>query len=100
LQEVIELSLAYHVAAAGQGQPGHEEARRLLRRAVAARRKLADTEEALGRLAAGSFGGCEQCRSPIPAPQLLAVPEARYCQACTTGPGTKRQQTALAPGRR
>ena len=101
LQDVIELSLAYHAAAAeGRGQPGRAEARRLLRRAVAARRKLADTEEALGRLAAGSFGRCEQCRSPIPAPLLLGVPEARYCRACTTGPLPVRHETALASGRR
>ena len=60
VREVTELSLAYHVAAAavpggtgdGAGQP---EVRALLRRAVAARRKLADVEEALGRLAAGAL---------------------------------------------
>ena len=52
VREVTELSLAYHVAAAavpggtgdGTGQP---ETQALLRRAVAARRKLADVEEAL-----------------------------------------------------
>jgi len=57
LREVTELSLAYHQATdviphgqdAGEGGP---EAQQLLDRTVAARRQLADTEEALGRLAA------------------------------------------------
>jgi len=91
VREVTELSLAYHVAAAtcpdgagdGSGQP---EARALLHRAVAARRKLADVEEALGRLAAGRFGSCEQCGSPIPAGLLAAMPETRYCGRCGTEP--------------
>lgn len=76
LQEVIELSLAYHAAA---GQP---EARQLLCRASAGRRKLADVEEALGRLAAGTFGRCEQCGAEIPAGLLAVIPERRYCPRC------------------
>jgi DnaK suppressor protein len=87
VREVTELSLAYHVAAAavpggtgdGAGQP---EVQALLSRAVAARRKLADVEEALGRLAAGGFGSCEQCGAAIPAVLLAAAPEARYCLRC------------------
>jgi DnaK suppressor protein len=87
VQEVTELSLAYHVAAEavsddigdGAGQP---EIASLLRRVTAARRKLADVEEALGRLAAGTFGVCEQCGSAIPAGLLAAAPETRYCPRC------------------
>ena len=87
VQEITELSLAYHVAAAavpdgtgdGAGQP---EVAALLRRAVRARRKLADIEDALGRLAAGRFGACEQCGSAIPAGLLTAAPETRYCPRC------------------
>jgi RNA polymerase-binding transcription factor DksA len=87
VQEVTELSLAYHVAAEavsddigdGAGQP---EIASLLRRVTAARRKLADVEEALGRLAAGTFGVCEQCGSAIPAGLLTATPETRYCPRC------------------
>jgi DnaK suppressor protein len=91
LREVTELSLAYHQATdviphgqdAGEGGP---EAQQLLDRTVAARRQLADTEEALGRLTAGTFGRCEQCGSALP-PALLAVtPEARYCPSCAAGP--------------
>jgi RNA polymerase-binding transcription factor DksA len=87
VQEVTELSLAYHVAAAavcddigdGAAQP---EVASLLRRVAAARRKLADAEEALGRLAAGTFGSCEQCGSAIPPGLLTAAPETRYCPRC------------------
>lgn len=89
LREVTELSLAYHVAAAAV--PGGDgtacpRTQALLRRAVAARRKLADTEDALGRLAAGRYGRCEQCGSPIPAALLSAEPETRYCPQCGAQP--------------
>ncbi len=81
----------------GDGGPGplgrqrllrHElRCRELLCRAIVARRKLADVEEALGRLAAGTFGYCEQCESPIPDGLLAAVPERRYCPRCEAGAG-------------
>jgi RNA polymerase-binding transcription factor DksA len=87
LREVTELSLAYHVAAAadpgGAGDgAAHPEIRALLRRTVAARRKLANVEEALARLTAGTFGPCEQCGSPIPCGLLASRPETRYCPRC------------------
>jgi RNA polymerase-binding transcription factor DksA len=95
LQEVTELSLAYASTPDGARTPDGvgtphgvdtgRAARSLLHRAVAARRKLADVEEALGRLAAGTFGRCEQCGSAI-GPHLLSVlPEARYCPRCAAG---------------
>jgi RNA polymerase-binding transcription factor DksA len=101
VREVTELSLAYHVAAAPDGAGGGDsrpEARALLRRAVAARRKLADVEEALGRLATGRFGACEQCGAPIPAGLLAAAPETRYCPHCD--PKTARSLSAAGPGPR
>lgn len=91
LLEVTELSLAYHDAAAAPvvptgpddgAQAGGRQLRRLLNRAVGARRALADTEEALVRLAAGHFGRCEHCAAPIPPAQLAREPEARYCPRC------------------
>jgi RNA polymerase-binding transcription factor DksA len=102
VREVTELSLAYHVAAAatpggtgdGAGQP---EIQALLRRTVAARRKLADVEEALGRLAAGSFGSCEQCGSAIPAGVLAATPETRYCPRCDAEPVRVRATAGRLP---
>jgi DnaK suppressor protein len=83
LQEVTELALAYHdAAAAGQdvcGGEGTPRLQRLLRRTVASRRALADTEEALARLSAGTYGWCEGCAGAIPPQRLAAVPETRYC---------------------
>jgi DnaK suppressor protein len=92
VQEVTELSLAYHVAAAavpdGTGDgAGRPEIVALLRRAVRARRKLADVEDALARLTEGRFGSCEQCGSPVPAGLLAAVPETRYCARCDAPSG-------------
>jgi RNA polymerase-binding transcription factor DksA len=98
LTELTELSLAYHAAAetivdAWVDQSDQQEAQVLLGRAVAARRKLADVEEALGRLAAGRYGRCEQCESAIPAGLLALIPEARYCPRCDA-------EYAAAPVRR
>ena len=83
LQEVIELSLAYH-GAAGDAPDGSADkrARQLMRRTVAARQRLADTEDALDRLATGNFGECEQCEAPIPVVVLFGAPESRYCPDC------------------
>lgn len=83
VQEVTELSLAYHGAAGDAPDGGADKhARQLVRRTVAARQRLADTEDALDRLAGGSFGACEQCGAPIPVDLLFAAPESRYCPGC------------------
>jgi DnaK suppressor protein len=91
LEELTELSLAYHAAADGlageAGQPGQQETQTLLRRAVGVRRKLEDVEEALRRLAAGRYGRCEQCSAEIPAGLLALIPETRYCPRCDAPPG-------------
>jgi RNA polymerase-binding transcription factor DksA len=97
LQELTELSVAYHAAASGSA--GDERARGQLRRAVAARQRLADTEDALGRVAAGVFGRCEQCGAPVPDVVLAAAPESRYCPRCA-GAATVTVATGVAAGRR
>lgn len=92
LRELTELSLAYHVAvaalpvAASPDLTTAPEAQALLRRTVTARRRLADVEEALSRLAAGAFGRCEQCGAQIPDGLLAATPEIRYCARCDGEP--------------
>lgn len=91
LQEVTELSVAYHGAAAdAPGGIEDRHARGLLRRAVAARQRLADTEDALGRLVSGGFGRCEQCGALISESLLATAPESRYCARCdaSAAPGT------------
>jgi len=82
LQEVTELSLAYHGAVGDAPDSAGKRAQQLVRRTVAARQRLADTEDALDRLAAGHFGECEQCGALIPADLLFAAPESRYCPDC------------------
>ena len=100
VQKVTELSLAYHGAADTAGGIDDKRARRLLRRTIAARRRLADTEDALGRLAAGDFGTCEQCGGLIPVALLAAAPESRYCPGCAaSGPGASARP-AVGAGRR
>ena len=94
VQEVTELSLAYHEAASAAAAdggapasgPAERKVRKLLRRTVAARRALADTEEALDRLANGRYGLCEGCTGAIPARLLAVAPEARYCPRCRPRP--------------
>jgi len=101
LQEVTELSLAYH-AATGDASDGIEDrhARRMLRRAVGARQRLADTEDALGRLASGRFGRCEQCGVLISEALLVGAPESRYCAHCAAGADTVPAAAGTAAGRR
>jgi DnaK suppressor protein len=97
LQELTELSMAYHAAAADD--PEDTRARRQLHRAVAARQRLADTEDALGRVAAGVFGRCEQCGTLISDVLLAAAPESRYCARCAdaaTAPVTTGVRTTDA----
>jgi RNA polymerase-binding transcription factor DksA len=92
LRELTELSLAYHVAvaarpaAASPDLSAAPETQALLRRTVTARRRLADVEEALSRLAAGAFGRCEQCGAQIPDGLLVTAPEIRYCARCDGEP--------------
>ena len=47
-----------------------------------ARRRLADTDAALERLDAASFGTCERCGRPIGEDRLTARPTARTCISC------------------
>jgi RNA polymerase-binding transcription factor DksA len=87
LQEVTELSLEFHDAAAaapagGAGRLG-PAVQRLMQRATSARRAFADTDEALERLASGRFGQCETCGGAISVRTLRTTPEARYCAVCS-----------------
>jgi RNA polymerase-binding transcription factor DksA len=78
-------------ASPGSASPaGRPEAQTLLRQTVTARRKLADVEEALSRLAAGQFGRCEQCGGQIPDGLLATAPEIRYCARCDGEPSAIR----------
>lgn len=46
------------------------------------RAMLYDVDEALQRIKEGSFGVCTECKKPIPATRLKAIPHARLCLKC------------------
>jgi RNA polymerase-binding transcription factor DksA len=43
---------------------------------------LAEVEDALDRIADGSYGTCSACRRPIFVERLLALPTATSCVGC------------------
>ncbi|BCY10171.1 TraR/DksA C4-type zinc finger protein [Actinoplanes sp. L3-i22] len=49
---------------------------------AAARARIAEVDDALTRLDAGTYGNCEGCGRPIPADRLAVRPFARRCMAC------------------
>jgi DnaK suppressor protein len=48
-----------------------------------ARRELADIDAALARIQEGRYGTCLNCGGPMGLQRLRAIPEARYCLACS-----------------
>ncbi len=55
--------------------------------AVAAVREI---DEAIERIALGTYGTCERCHRPIPKARLKALPFARLCVACKSGGLSRR----------
>jgi DnaK suppressor protein len=49
---------------------------------AAARQRVADLDDALRRLDAGTYGVCESCGAAIPAERLAVRPSARTCVGC------------------
>jgi RNA polymerase-binding transcription factor DksA len=47
------------------------------------RRELADIDAALTRIQEGCYGTCVNCGGPMGLQRLRAIPEARYCMACS-----------------
>ena len=47
-----------------------------------ARELLEQTEHALARIAAGTYGVCESCGQPVGKARLLAFPRATLCVEC------------------
>jgi RNA polymerase-binding transcription factor DksA len=47
------------------------------------RRELAEIDAALGRIQDGRYGRCLSCGGPMGLQRLRAIPEARYCMACS-----------------
>ena len=49
----------------------------------AVRRELEDIDAALQRIQDGRYGTCLNCGGPMGLQRLRAIPEARYCLACS-----------------
>ncbi|WP_436533557.1 TraR/DksA family transcriptional regulator [Actinoplanes sp. HUAS TT8] len=49
---------------------------------AAARERIAEVDDALSRVEAGTYGICEGCGRPIAEERLIARPFARHCIAC------------------
>lgn len=47
--------------------------------------RLAQLQEALARVPAGTYGWCVACSGPIPFERLLVFPESPECGACPKG---------------
>lgn len=46
------------------------------------RQAVADTTQALRRMADGTYGRCERCQGDIPVERLEIRPQARFCVPC------------------
>src|SRR5437764_8108016 len=103
VEEIIELSLAYHDAASASradDRPGRAAARsrrlqRTLARTASAHHALAEIEAALARIDGASYGICEQCGGRLLADWLEASPQLRYCPRCRPG---RHDRWDLSPG--
>lgn len=49
---------------------------------ASSRQAVADSAEALRRMAEGRYGVCERCSGSIPVERLEVLPHARYCMPC------------------
>jgi DnaK suppressor protein len=52
-------------------------------RSEVVRRELAEIDAALTRIQDGRYGTCIACGGPIGLQRLRAIPEARFCMACS-----------------
>ena len=55
------------------------------------RELLYEVDEALLRIKDGTFGTCVQCKKPVPATRLKAIPHARLCLKCQKKLESKRR---------
>lgn len=53
---------------------------------VSSRQALADTAEALRRIAEGTYGTCQRCAVTIPLERLEVLPQAKFCLPCQRTP--------------
>jgi RNA polymerase-binding transcription factor DksA len=75
-------SLEREVASLGVCAPGCEAAEEIEGLLAFLRGVLREVEDALDRMARGTFGLCEACGRPIARERLRALPRARLCVRC------------------
>ncbi|QTV78965.1 TraR/DksA family transcriptional regulator [Microbacterium sp. NIBRBAC000506063] len=75
-----------------EGEPLSAQWSRLSGLIDGARTELAEVDDALARLDAGTYGVCAACGKPIPAARLEVRPFARLCVPCA-------EAAAATPGR-
>jgi DnaK suppressor protein len=104
VEEIIELSLAFHEAASAchaDGQlaragPRAAHLQRNLARTGFARYALTEIEAAIRRIDAGRYGLCEQCGLRLRAGWLETSPQIRYCPGCSPYQGRMRPSGPVA----
>jgi RNA polymerase-binding protein DksA len=50
---------------------------------------LREIDDALARIARGTYGICERCGQPIPRARLEVIPYARLCMKCSKAAGSR-----------
>jgi DnaK suppressor protein len=75
--QLAELSVCSH-----QPDRGGYDADTLTALIASSRQAVADTAQALRRMADGNYGTCELCAADIPLERLEVLPHARYCVPC------------------
>ncbi len=63
----------------------------------AERARLDEVDDALRRIASGSYGQCEECGTAIDPGRLVALPWARECLACAADRSTHTAESGRGP---
>jgi DnaK suppressor protein len=79
--EVAEV-LACRAGGGARSEPSLVEVVECHMAVEAGRRAIADIDDALARLAAGTYGACEQCGAAISFERLAAIPQTPSCGRC------------------
>ena len=74
----------------GEGGTMNVERERDLALSAQAQAAVEEIDKALAKIAAGTYGYCEQCGQPIPKARLKALPYASLCVACKSGGLSRR----------
>ena len=95
VDEIVQLEVHLYDMRAAMARASADgalvDAELLENRLTTARRALGEIDEALERLADGSYGRCGDCGGPIAPERLEVLPEARLCTPCKAASGSLRR---------